>query len=385
MPDKEKPYRVYRGGRTRGAVTETSPRARDRRDGDGYRGSYQEPERKRRPGRAIVIVVGLLLVFTIVWLVLGYLAFRRGVEAANVRLEPRAKRALSLQESSMLTNPSNTLVLGADVGPQRGRRGQRGRADSIMLIRTDPDDHRISYLFIPRDLRAEIPGHGASKINAAYAYGGAALAVDTVEALTGLDVNHVIVVDFGTFPDVIDAVGGVTIDVPKPILSNKFDCPRRTQAACDRWPGWRFRRGPQRMSGHRALIYSRIRQNRLDPGESDITRGERQQRVTQALLDRITSFYTFARLPMIGDDLVKALATDLTSGQLLELGWVKFRAAEDKSLRCRLGGDPANVGGAWVLQSSEDNALTIAMVTGDSAPQRPPRGQPFAPGCFVGR
>ena len=385
MASKDKPYRVYRAGRTRSPASEAPARARTRSDGDGYRGAYEEPKRKRRRGRWIALVLVLLVALVGVWLVLGYLAFRGGVEEANERLGRRATRALTAQESSLLTNPSNTLVLGADVGPQKGRRGQTGRSDSIMLVRTDPDENRISYLFIPRDLRVEIPGRGADKINAAYSYGGPALAIDTVEELTGLDVNHVVVVDFGTFAKVIDAVGGVTVNVPKPILSNKFDCPYATEARCDQWEGWRFRKGPQEMSGRRALIYSRIRQNQLDPGESDITRGERQQRVTQALLDEITSFTTLVRMPTIGDDLVKPMATDLSAGEILELGWVKFRSSDEKSLRCRLGGDPAIVGGASVLQSSEDNALTIAMITGDTAPQRPPRSQPFAPGCFVGR
>ena len=385
MASKDKPYRVYRGGRTRAPVTQAPLRGHGRSDGDGYRDTPQQPKRKRRTGRWIALVLTLLVVLVLVWFVLGYLAFRDGVEEANDRLDRRATRALTAQGGSLLTNASHTLVLGADVGPQKGRRGQTGRSDSIMLVRTDPDEGRIAYLFIPRDLRVEIPGRGADKINAAYSYGGPALAIDTVEQLTGLDVNHVVVVDFGTFAQVIDAVGGVTVNVPKPILSNKFDCPHSTQARCDEWPGWRFRKGTQEMSGRRALIYSRIRQNQLDPGESDITRGERQQRVSQALLDKITSFGTFLRMPSIGDDLVKPMATDLSAGEFLQLGWVKFRSSDEKSLRCRLGGDPALVGGVSVLQSSEDNALTIAMMTGDSAPQRPPRGQPFAPGCFVGR
>ena len=148
-----------------------------------------------------------------------------------------------------------------------------------MLVHTDPDEHRIALLSIPRDLRVEIPGHGADKVNAAFAYGGPTLAIKTVQSVTGVPINHVVVVDFGTFEEVIDALGGVTIDVPKPILSNKFDCPFATQARCDRWPGWRFQKGEQTMNGKRALIYARVRENQLDPTETDITRGERQQAV----------------------------------------------------------------------------------------------------------
>ena len=326
----------------------------------------------------------LLAALAVVWVVLGYLAFRSGVEEANARLDNRATRALAPDDGSLLTTPATILLLGADFG-EAGRTGRGARSDSVMLVRTDPDEHRIALLSIPRDLRVDIPGHGPNKINAAYAIGGPALAIETVEGLTGLGVNHVAVVNFATFAKVIDAVGGIRVYVPKPILSNRFACPLATKAECARWQGWRFRKGWQEMNGRRALIYSRIRHNRLDRNESDITRGERQQRVVQALMDKVVSPATFARLPMVGDDLVEPLATDLSAGEVLQLGWVKFRSADEKALRCRLGGDPVNVGGTQVLQSSEDNALAIAMFTGKSAPQRPPRGQPFAPGCFVGK
>jgi len=91
--------------------------------------------------------------------------------------------------------------------------------------------------------------------------------------------------------ELIDALGGIEVNVPKPILSNKFECPYPTQARCDRWPGWRFAKGQQHMDGRRALIYSRVRQNQLDPSESDITRGERQQTLLQAMMDEIKALH----------------------------------------------------------------------------------------------
>jgi LCP family protein required for cell wall assembly len=253
-----------------------------------------------------------------------------------------------------------------------------------MLIRTDPDDHRISYLSIPRDLRVDIPGRGPDKVNAAFAHGGPALSIDTVESLTGLEVNHVIVVDFATFEEVIDAVGGITINNPTRVLSNPFDCPFKGAEACAEFDGWRFRKGEIELDGRRALIYARTRENQLDPGESDITRGERQQRVLQALMAKITGLDGYFRMPLVGDDIVKPLATDLSTNELLAFAWVRRRAAAEKTLRCRLGGTPGTIDGSSVIQSSEDNALVVAMITGQTAPQRPPAGQPFAPGCFVG-
>jgi LCP family protein required for cell wall assembly len=326
----------------------------------------------------------LLVVLAIVWAVLGYLAFRSGVSEANERLDDRALRALSPQDGALLSNPSNILLLGADTGGVR--KGGSARSDAIVLIRTDPDEHRIALLSIPRDLRVDIPGQGTDKINSAYAFGGTRLAIETVEGVTGLRINHVAVVDFGTFGELIDALGGVAIDVPRPILSNRFECPFGTQAECARWPGWRFRKGPQEMSGRRALIYSRIRQNQLNPNENDIARGERQQAVVQAIADETVSFGTYLRGPFIGDELVRPLATDLSATEFLQLAWVKFRTPDGGRLRCRLGGTPADVNGSSVIVGSEENVSVIAMVTGRSAPQPPPPGSgPFGPGCFVGK
>ena len=342
MASKNKPYRVYRGGRVKGPVPTESRQGQDKAPGvgdgnDAYK--RQKPSRTRKKRRwlriLLVVILVVVLAFT-VWAILGYLAFRSGVKEANERLDSRAYAALAPQDGLMLTNPSTILVLGVDEG--RGREGPF-RSDSIMLVRTDPDEHRIALLSIPRDLRVEIPGHDLDKVNAAYAYGGPTLAIRTVQALTGIPINHVVVVSLLRFKEVIRALGGVTVNVPKPILTDKFKCPYSTQAECDRWPGWRFRKGEQHMSAERALIYARVRVNKLDPADNDLTRGQRQQAVVEAIADEVTSFKTFLRMPFIGDDLVAPLATDLSANQFLQLGWVKRRTPSSGFLRCRLGGD----------------------------------------------
>ena len=86
-------------------------------------------------------------------------------------------------------------------------------------------------------------------------------------------VDHVVVVDFDGFKELIDAIGGIEVTVPKAMLSNKFDCPYKPKRCAD-WEGWRFEKGTQHMNGQRALVYSRIRTNQLDPSDTDITRGK---------------------------------------------------------------------------------------------------------------
>jgi len=323
----------------------------------------------------------IFIVLLVVWAVAGYLSVRSGDAAAKKRLPAGTTSALKPQDGLMLSNASNILLLGTD----HAENGQAGRSsdrhsDSIMLLRTDPGHHRLTFLSIPRDLRATIPGSGESKINAAMQIGGPKLAIETVSQFTGLPINHVVVVDFGSFEKLIDGVGGIDVDVPENIVSNRFDCPYSTQTRCEQWQGWRFHEGVQHMDGHRALIYSRIRENRLNPADTDISRAEHQQQVMQATLSKLASVGTFFRLPFSGSDLLAPLSTDLSTGQFIQLAWVKFRAGS--TLRCRLGGKDYGDG---YITPTEENIAVIQMVLGRSAPQPPPPGSgPYGPGCVSG-
>jgi LCP family protein required for cell wall assembly len=389
-PGGEKPYRLYRGGRVKGRVpTASPPKAPPRgprppRDGRReYRGPGPRPRPARRGprrirwGREIGIAILLSLTFFIVWAVLGYLAFRGGVSAANKRLPRTARTALTPDKGSLFSNPTSILLLGTDHSSQVSRLGDR-HSDSITLLHTDPGHGRLYYLSIPRDLQVEISGYGTAKINTAYQVGGPRLAIRTVSRYTGIPVNHVIVVDFAQFRDLIDKIGGIDVVVPRPIVS-KFDCPYASPVRCSRWSGWRFPKGKVHLDGKRALIYSRVRKNALDPSETDITRGERNQQVLQAVMSKLAGFGTYVRMPFIGGSLLKPLATDLSANQFLGLGWDKARAGA--TIHCRLGG--SSTGGA--IAPSEDNAKVILMVLGKSAVQPPaPSGDTFPPGCRIG-
>lgn len=382
MASGDKPYRVYRGGRTKGKVP--LPRPED----DGRRAGRPalEPRRTRRLRRrtALLLVLLVLLVVFIVWGLTGYLSVRSGVAAANARLDAEARAALSPQEGAPISAPTTIALFGTDHAQDIADRASARRSDSIMLVRTDPSVNRVSYLSIPRDLRVDIPGQGAGRINSAFQIGGTPLALRTLRSFTGIPINHVVVVDFSAFVELIDALGGITIANPEPILSNRFDCPYPTQERCQEWEGWRFRAGELHLDGYRALVYSRVRENRLDPGETDVTRGERQQRVLQALTGEVASLSTLARMPALGEELTRPLATDLTTWQFLQLGWRKFRADDARTLHCRLGGEPSSYGGESILVPSEENRNVIAMFLGVTAPQPPAPGRPFAPGCRVG-
>jgi LCP family protein required for cell wall assembly len=298
------------------------------------------------------------------WLYLGYRSFDQEIARANARVTRQTRAALTPAGGSILTTPQITIVLGSD---SRGA-GSSQRADSILLARTDPNSGLVSLLSIPRDLWVAIPGHGHDKINAAYAFGGPALLIRTVDQLTGLHVNHVVLVDFTGFKDLIDSLGGVTLYNPYKVVSSQpFD-----------GLYWHFAKGWIHLDGRHALAYSRIRHT-TNPKDSDITREERQQRVVTALEHRLVSVSTLLNLPSIGTDIAKPLTTDLTANDLLELAWVKFRAS--RNLNCHLGGAPQTLGGQDVLTGVPQNVSVIGMFLGTVAPQPPSPSSLYAPGC----
>ena len=383
MARGDKPYRVYRGGRVKGRVplerrVDETPRRDGRRPKPAVPAATPAPRRRRGWGRRIGMVLLLVLLVLVTWAVASYVALGRAVDGANERLPPIP---LDQQSGLILNEPTTTLLLGTDHGPGAGRESAR-RTDSMLLMRTDPGRGQTSFLSIPRDLRVEVPGRGFSKINAAYQSGGPDLTVRTVRNLfgSGVAIHHVVVVDFDDFQRLIDALGGVTIDVPEAIVSNRFDCPY-SASRCASWNGWRFAAGKQTMSGRRALIYSRVRENRLNPAENDLTRGERQQQLLRAIGGELTSFGTLVRMPFLADDIVAPLATDLSAAELAQLAWVNYRAG--RTLRCRLGGTPTSIGGESALVPVEENRNVVLMFLGVSAPQPPPPQYGlFGPGCI---
>ena len=251
-------------------------------------------------------------------------------------------------------------------------RRRPGRSDSILLVRIDPGRNRIAELSIPRDLRVTIPGHGDDRINAAYTLGGPALAIRTVRALTGIPINHVVLVDFSGFRELVDALGGVTIDNPTKIISNSFD-----------GHPWRFGRGRLHLDGRHALAYARVREN--TPTRPTTT--SRAACASSACCRRSRSASprpsTLLHLPRVGSAIGKPLATDLSANDLLELGWRQLRASS--TLHCHLGGTITSVGGASELIGGDENRRVILAVLGKSAPSPPrraTRSPPAAPDLY---
>ncbi len=244
------------------------------------------------------------------WLALSFVLFMASAQLEG-GVSDDAEQALS-GNGDFLTG-ATVLVLGSDE-----RKGDSldqtdsgpGRADSIMLVHASLG--RVSKLSIPRDSEAAIPGHGTTKINAAYAIGGPALTIETVEAFlgNGLEINHLIEVDFEDFPKFVDALGGITVDNKSRICSPEFD---------NFYRGFNLSEGEHELTGREALGYARVRKNPCAPAENDLARAARQQEVLSGIRGALLSPGTFLRLPWVSWRAPQTIRTDLRGPGLLAL------------------------------------------------------------------
>jgi LCP family protein required for cell wall assembly len=238
------------------------------------------PPRRRRRGRILLIVLTVLLVLGAGAAVGGYL-YLHAVDRKVQRVEafdqiPQAQRP---QKAPAAQNATNYLILGSDTRDPQSTSGSR--SDTIILMHITKDRSGAQLVSIPRDTWIHVPrsadgrsGNTYAKINAAYAWGGVPLTVQTVESFTGVRIDHVVMVDFAGFKEIVDALGGVQITVEQ-----SFTSTHSLNANSIR----HFDAGPQTMDGAAALDYAR---ERFAFKDGDFARIRHQQQVIKAVLDK---------------------------------------------------------------------------------------------------
>ncbi len=219
----------------------------------------------------------------------------------------------------------NVLVLGID------QVEAVNRSDTIILARIDIDRKTASVMSIPRDTRVSIKGHGQQKVNHAYAYGGIDLLKDTVVNLTGVPVNYYLILNYSTFPKVVDAVGGIDIDVEKSM--------RYTDNAQNLHIN--FSPGRHHMNGEEALNYVRYRMDAM----GDIGRMKRQQGFAKAFLEKIFSPAILPRIPELIELVLSEIRTDIHVKTAIQLaGQLKDMSLSNVRF-FTMPGQPANIEG----------------------------------------
>jgi LCP family protein required for cell wall assembly len=264
-------------------------------------------------------VILYLLGLIVFWLLLSLVLFM--ISTATQQSVPGDTSSALASGGNMVTSTDTVLILGTDQRPAGTHEGGANthdagsRSDTIMLWRVGGGVSR--RLSIPRDTLAQIPGHGTTKINAAYALGGPALAIKTVEQFTGVPINHVIIVNLAAFPPFIDAIGGVDVTTGR-VCSEISGGARNGGWTLDLSPG------SHHLNGIQALVYARTRENRCNPKDNDLTRVQHQQQILNAIKAKLLSPTTFFRLPWASWEAPKVLRTDMGGPTLLSL----FMASE---------------------------------------------------------
>jgi LCP family protein required for cell wall assembly len=346
-PEGSPDYKVYRSRRglsgrlKRPDLSGLKDRAKlpGKRSGGGESPGRERRPRPPRPGlKRALKWIGIAVLG---WILLSFLAFAVSAQLQSFKLSGEAKDALH-GNPFLLPSAQTILVLGTDArppdtkepgaphkkkcfeqqshgdAPHDGCEAGEYRADTLMLIRAGGGS--FNKLSIPRDSYAEIPGYSPQKINAAFSFGGAALQIKTVEKFLGIQIDHVAIVDFTGFEKLIDAVGGVEVDVPHKLCADIAGGAGHGQGGIS----LRLHQGENTLDGEKALAYSRVREPSECPGPgksaysfpySDFERAKAQQSVINGIKDRLTDPlrlpYNFIKGPIIGWDAPKAFVSDM--------------------------------------------------------------------------
>ena len=261
---------------------------------------YSTPRRQQKKSRRIWPFIMLVICF------IGSAVAGAMFASSAIENKPDTGKKLEVaikEEGLIKAKDKNTiLIMGVDE-----RIDDVGRSDTLMIATLDPNTDRAALLSIPRDTRVKIKGHDYDKINAAFAYGGEKLTESTVESFLGIDIDHYVIVNTNSFVRLIDAIGGIDINVEKRMY---YEDPWDDNGGLviDIYPG------EQHMNGEKAVTYVRYRDE-----EGDIGRVRRQQEFIAACIDKVTSPSIITKIPAIIREVIDAVQTDLSFRQILEL------------------------------------------------------------------
>ena len=196
---------------------------------------------------------------------------------------------------------TNILLIGQDSSDEE----ERTRSDSMIIVSVNKKKGKVALTSLMRDMYVQIPGYSDNRLNAAYAFGGMELLNETIEKNFAIDIDGNIEVNFDGFEAVIDAVGGVDIELNSAEVSHLNK----------KHSTWHLKVGMNHLDGEKALEYARIRK----VGDGDFERTDRQRRVLTAVFDEMKNI-SITRLIALADELFPLLTTDMDNGEIIRLG-----------------------------------------------------------------
>jgi len=309
--------------------------------------------RRRRPGRVLLALFVVFLLFIGgIWLYLDF-----NINRVNALDDYQGRPAAAQGTNWLIVGSDSREGLDAQA-QQRLRTGDTAgkRTDTIMLAHLPDNDTKPTLLSIPRDLEVNIPGKGRNKVNAAFSIGGAPLLVQTVEQLTGLHIDHYAEIGFGGFAKMVDAIGGVEMNVETAIHDNET--------------GATIPAGQQTLDGAAALAFVRTRKSDATP-RSDLDRVVNQRKFIGAFAGELASPQTllnpFHFFPLIGA-IPDALTVDTNDHlhHVASFGWSMRGIASNN---VTTGTMPVTSGSADALDKAKAQRLFDALRNDKPVPE----------------
>src|SRR5215218_8387133 len=257
-------------------------------------------------------------------------------EAKKEAAKQEAAKERAIKEAEQASgDPLDVLVLGVDRRPDAGEDSST-RSDTMMLVRIVPASGEVKLLSVPRDLYVEMESGKKNSINSAFAYGGVDQARSVMEDLTGVEIDNYVIVDFEGFEKVIDAIGGVRVDVGSGVFPEQWD----------------MGEGMEHLNGHKALKYARYR----GTPRADLDRIDHQQKLLAALRRQALRWNAVTKLPGAIKVASENVDTDLGVMQVIPLARaLVFNGKDTKMETAELQGHPMSLSdGAQVLVPNDE-------------------------------
>lgn len=255
---------------------------------------------RRKKKKIWLRITGIvLLLFLIAGGVYGFTVYKSLKNAVETMHQPIERKQSDKRADPIALNkkePFSVLMMGVDE-----RSGDKGRSDTMIVLTVNPNLHSVKMLSIPRDTRTEIVGKSKEdKINHAYAFGDIPMAMDTVEKFLDIPIDYYIKINMEGFEDIVDAVGGVTVQNDLDFYSD----------------GIHFPKGEIKLNGKKALSYSRMRYE--DP-RGDFGRQNRQRQIIEAIISEGASLSSLTNFQNIFSALGNNVKTNITFDEMVEI------------------------------------------------------------------
>lgn len=290
-------------------------------------------EKKKKKKRTWLKVVGIIvLLFILAGGAFAYSVWNSLTNTVDTMHTPidrtTDKRTKDLALSDQ--EPFSMLMLGVDE-----RDGDKGRSDTMIVLTVNPQKKSVKMLSIPRDTRTEIVGHGTQdKINHAFAFGGAKMSMDTVENFLDIPIDYYMKINMEGFKDIVDAVGGVTVQNDMDFTSD----------------GIHFAKGTHTLNGKEALAYSRMRHD--DPS-GDFGRQSRQRAIIEAVIKEGASLSSLTKYDEVFAALGNNIQTNLTFDDMMDIQ-KNYRDASKSITQSSINGNGTKIDGIYYYIVSDE-------------------------------